>query len=264
MMLAFTTMAFMGPTRVNFLINDWTAAQTKARAEQKLYFVDFDASYCSACRNMDANTYQDPKLADFMNNNVVALRLDVQDFEGIRWSQQYEIEALPTMLIFNQDGKLVKRLSGYKSAKDLLEAFQDASIKKDSKKEPFEIIRNENNSKEAKMLKPIASNNKPLIHNQEPHALGLYELNVRKLTSNGYSIQVGVYSSYEIMLEQAEKLAQNSQDAKILLYVDEIDGQRVYKLLAGNFSDKIEALEFRESLKKIGFDGLLKDLSVMR
>jgi thioredoxin-related protein len=139
-LLSLTVMAFVGPTKVKFLSADWSAAQQKAKAEKKLYFVDFDASYCASCRNMDASTYQDPALASFMENNVVALRLDVQDFEGAMWSQNYEVEALPTMLIFNQDGKLVKRIVGYKSAKDLMAAFSEVLPKKDIKTETVKPV----------------------------------------------------------------------------------------------------------------------------
>ena len=101
-------MAFYNPstaTRVKFSAGDWDSAQKQAKLEKKLYFVDFDASYCASCRNMDESTYQDGALASFIEQSVIALRLDVQDFDGVMWSQKYEVEALPTMLIFNEEGK---------------------------------------------------------------------------------------------------------------------------------------------------------------
>ena len=267
-LLSLTIMAFVGPTKVKFLSGDWSAAQQKAKSEQKLYFVDFDASYCASCRNMDESTYQDPGLANFMENNVVALRLDVQDFEGAMWSQNYEVEALPTMLIFNQDGKLVKRLVGYKSAKDLMAAFTEVLPKKDSKNEG--IIRSADQNSNSP--KPVADDQKPVLrpvtsnsnNAKGPTATGLYELNVKRFTSNGFSIQIGVYNSYEIMLEQAEKLTDKFPDQKTLMHVDEMSGQRVFKLLIGNFYDKIQASDFKENLRKSGFDGILKDLSVLK
>lgn len=267
-LLSLTIMAFVGPTKVKFLSGDWSAAQQKAKSEQKLYFVDFDASYCASCRNMDESTYQDPGLANFMENNVVALRLDVQDFEGAMWSQNYEVEALPTMLIFNQDGKLVKRLVGYKSAKDLMAAFTEVLPKKDAKNEG--IIRPANQNSNSP--KPVADDEKPALrpvtsnsnNAKGPTATGLYELNIKRFTSNGFSIQIGVYNSYEIMLEQAEKLSDKFPEQKTLMHVDEVSGQRVFKLLIGNFYDKIQASDFKENLRKSGFDGILKDLSVLK
>jgi hypothetical protein len=66
------------------------------------------------------------------------------------------------------------------------------------------------------------------------------------------------------MLEQAEKLTDRFPDQKILMHVDEMSGQRVFKLLIGNFYDKIQASDFKENLRKSGFDGILKDLSVLK
>ena len=267
-LLSLTVMAFVGPTKVKFLSADWSAAQQKAKAEKKLYFVDFDASYCASCRNMDASTYQDPALASFMENNVVALRLDVQDFEGAMWSQNYEVEALPTMLIFNQDGKLVKRIVGYKSAKDLMAAFSEVLPKKDIKTETVKAVEQKLTSPqpivddEKPALKPVTTN--AGLTNKTPSSVGLYELNVKRFASNGFSIQIGVYNSYDFMLEQAEKLSDKFPSQKILMHVDDIGGQRTFKLLIGNFYDKIQASEFKESLRKSGFDGILKDLSVLR
>jgi thioredoxin-related protein len=267
-LLSLTVMAFVGPTKVKFLSADWSAAQQKAKAEKKLYFVDFDASYCASCRNMDASTYQDPALASFMESNVVALRLDVQDFEGAMWSQNYEVEALPTMLIFNQDGKLVKRIVGYKSAKDLMAAFSEVLPKKDIKTETVKPVEQKLTSPqpivddEKPALKPVTTN--AGLTNKTPSSAGLYELNVKRFTSNGFSIQIGVYNSYDFMLEQAEKLSDKFPSQKILMHVDNIGGQRTFKLLIGNFYDKIQASEFKESLRKSGFDGILKDLSVLR
>jgi thioredoxin-related protein len=267
-LLSLTVMAFVGPTKVKFLSADWSAAQQKAKAEKKLYFVDFDASYCASCRNMDASTYQDPALASFMENNVVALRLDVQDFEGAMWSQNYEVEALPTMLIFNQDGKLVKRIVGYKSAKDLMATFSEVLPKKDIKSETVKAVEQKLTSPqpivddEKPALKPVTTN--AGLTNKTPGSVGLYELNVKRFASNGFSIQIGVYNSYDFMLEQAEKLSDKFPSQKILMHVDDIGGQRTFKLLIGNFYDKIQASEFKESLRKSGFDGILKDLSVLR
>ena len=67
---------------------------------------------------MDNSTFVDSELAAYMNDNVIAKRIDIQDFDGFRWSQQYDVDALPTMLIFNRDGSQnelsdIKQLNNY-------------------------------------------------------------------------------------------------------------------------------------------------------
>jgi hypothetical protein len=172
------------------------------------------------------------------------------------------------MLIFNQDGKLVKRIVGYKSAKDLMAAFSEVLPKKDIKTETVKPVEQKLTSPqpivddEKPALKPVTTN--AGLTNKTPSSVGLYELNVKRFASNGFSIQIGVYNSYDFMLEQAEKLSDKFPSQKILMHVDDIGGQRTFKLLIGNFYDKIQASEFKESLRKSGFDGILKDLSVLR
>lgn len=284
-------MAFYNPTatRVKFNAGDWDSAQTLAKAEKKLYFVDFDASYCASCRNMDESTYQDGALASFIEQNVVALRLDVQDFDGVMWSQKYEVEALPTMLIFDEQGKLVKRLVGYKSARDLLAAFQEArsnapDLSANNKTEPTP----QPISEDKPLLKPVLStrpsnttatatistNTPPttmprpttvaLSSDNKATGKGLFEVSVRRAKSVGYTVQLGVFSSYDVLMEQADKINKRFSTQKTMIHVDEMNNVQVFKLLLGNFTTKREADGFRNELRRAGMDGLVKDLSVMQ
>ncbi len=287
---------YFGATRVKFASGDWDTAQSKAKAEQKLYFVDFDASYCAACRNMDESTYQDQQLATYIDQNVVALRLDVQDFDGVMWSQQYEVEALPTMLIFNEQGRLVKRLVGYKSARDLLAAFQELRNNNNATIPATPAVTNPSVSKpepqpaseDKPLLRPVvsgstrpAANNTapvspppsprsstpvPTASNDSPQATGrgLFEVAVRRAQSVGYTVQLGVFSSYDALMEQADRAGKRFNTQKLMVHLDEMGGAQVFKLLLGNFASKREANLFREQLRKVGMDGLVKDLALMQ
>jgi thioredoxin 1 len=272
-------MAFTSATKVTFVSSSWETAQNQAKSESKLFFVDFDASYCASCRNMDESTYQDSRLASFIKDNVVALRLDVQDFDGVMWSQKYEVEALPTMLIFNQEGKLVKRLVGFKSAGQLIQEFQAAKNSVNNTPEPAP----------RKAPQPIAED-KPIVRPSSrattsgsgsynpapfggfgsasaggPSGKGLYEVDVRKLDgSKGYAVQVGVFSSQESLLDQASKVKKLFPDQPSMIHIDEMRGREVYKLLVGQFTVRSSANAFIRQVKNAGMNGLVKDLSEMK
>lgn len=111
---------------VSFEKRDWATCKSMAEQQNKLYFVEFDASWCAVCRTMDESTFRDQLLAEHMDKFVVAHKVNVDDFldDGYLWSQKYEVEQLPTMLVFDAKGKLVERLVGYQSGKDLLRVFQ--------------------------------------------------------------------------------------------------------------------------------------------
>lgn len=283
-------MAFKGKTAVQFMSTDWDTAKNKAFAEGKLYFVDFDASYCATCRNMDQSTYMSSQLANYMDKNVVALRVDVQDFDGVMWSQQYEVEALPTMLIFNEEGKLVKKIVGYKSANDLMSEFEGSRSKlvavtttanppkpipaDEPMVRPDVVVAtnttsnvNKSPTVKTKIENPIfAPNNNSTSFMEDatvapqPKGMGLYEIEVSKKSSTGYGVQVGVYSDYKAMLEQATIFKKDYSNQKTIVHIDTHNGSTVYKLILGTFDSKRIASNFRNMLRKNNRNGLIKDL----
>jgi thioredoxin-related protein len=268
----FTLLAFTNTnTAVKFVQSDWEGSKTQAISEKKLYFVDFDASYCATCRNMDESTYMDQQLADFMGKNVVALRVDVQDFDGVMWSQQYEVDALPTMLIFDNEGKLVKRLVGYRSAAELIEEFKAAQLISETTTavKPQPIAPDEPMKRPEESPKPKTNAFKSggfksadMSETTQASGLGLYEVIVNKQASKGYGVQIGVFSSYKKVLDQADKF-NRKYSKKTLIHIDTHNGSTVYKLLLGVFESRSDASFFRNDLRKDNTDGLIKDLSVM-
>lgn len=264
-------------TIVQFASADWENSKSRAMTEGKLYFVDFDASYCATCRNMDESTYMSERLANYINKNVVAVRVDVQDFDGVMWSQQYEVEALPTMLIFNEKGELVKRLVGYKSSDDLIQEFSQLRalntapiVSPIPTPAPAPIAADKpmsktNSSNNPSLFKPTPNTNSNPVLTEEPTStgFGLYEIAVRKQESKGFGVQVGVFSTYETVLAEASKL-KRKYTKKTLIHVDKYNGSVVYKLVLGTFNSKREAAYFRNDLRRDNVDGLVKNLSFMK
>jgi thioredoxin-related protein len=259
-------------TSVEFLHTDWDSSKKRALTEHKLYFVDFDASYCATCRKMDESTYRDKKLAEYMDKNVIALRVDVQDFDGVMWSQQYEVEALPTMLIFDVRGNLVKRLVGYQTASDLISQFKSIKITETT---PSVSVTPQPIAADKPMVKPRSTyksdgskfsnggfKSADLVDVLQPTGMGLYEVIVNKQPSEGYGVQVGVFSTYKNVLEEAGKF-NRKYNKKTLIHIDEHNGSTVYKLILGVFEHKRTASNFRNDLRRDNTDGLIKDLRVM-
>jgi len=282
-------MAFSNTTAVKFAQAEWETSKTRAMSEGKLYFVDFDASYCATCRNMDESTYMDNRLADYISQNVVALRVDVQDFDGVMWSQQYDVEALPTMLIFDAEGKLVKRLVGYKSADDLMKEFdlvKYSSVPSPTPTQPTitpqpiapdkPMVSSHSTYVPTTTTKTVSAPTRgttasssgsfqagDFIGAPQPTGLGLYEVAVRKQSSKGFGVQVGVFSTYEGVLEEASKF-KRKYTKKTVIHIDEHSGSTVYKLILGVFDSRREAAFFRNDLRRDNTDGLIKDLRGMQ
>jgi thioredoxin-related protein len=277
--------------KVQFAQSEWEEAQAQAKSQKKLFFVDFDASYCALCRNMDQSTYMDQRLANFMQQNVVALRIDVQDFDGVMWSQLYEVEALPTMLIFDEKGQVVKRLVGYKSANDLLQAFNEAM---NGSSQPDKANPNSNSGSLANNTnKAPAQDDQPLLIPERPTptppapaprptptptppapvntrstspsgvSKSLYELSIKQPENEGFTLQVGAYSSYETLLENAQKMQASFTGQRLLMQIEQVNGQAIYRILIGVFATRAQAFSFRDQLQKQGIQAVVRDLKTI-
>lgn len=256
--------------------SSWSTSKAEAMNAQKLFFVDFDANYCAACRQMDRTTFMDVQLADYMKQKVVALKVDVQEIDGMRWSQQYEIEALPTMLVFDEKGRMVKRLVGYQSAEDLLTTFKELAPKQDyepaAQDQPLSTPEPQKEELEVETTvsaePPKPENPKPAITassqpTPEPPAKEkeLYELSIRRTKVQGYSTQVGVFSSYENVLDLAEKIGQQMQQ-KTFVEVERLNGKTVYRLLVGLFPSRRQASVMRNNLLMKGHAAIIYQLGM--
>jgi thiol:disulfide interchange protein DsbD len=82
-------------------------ARTRAAAEHKPVLVDFGASWCGACKELDEKTFPDPRVIS-EGSRFVALHVDATDDddpEVTRVRQKYGVtEGLPVVLLFRSDG----------------------------------------------------------------------------------------------------------------------------------------------------------------
>jgi thioredoxin-related protein len=65
---------------------------------------------------MNTQVFTDSMVVDITNKNYLAKQIDIDDFDGIGIAQKYNISALPTILFFDCNGKILKRLEGLQYA----------------------------------------------------------------------------------------------------------------------------------------------------
>lgn len=100
---------------------DWASspqeASSRAAAEQKLVFVEFDRSECGNCRRMDGLLYP---AFDFeaLLIPMVPVKLDLDTPAGKELAERYGIEEAPAVLITTAEGRLVFRMQGFLNAPD--------------------------------------------------------------------------------------------------------------------------------------------------
>lgn len=104
----------------------------RAKAENKLVFVDFYADWCSPCKLMDAEVFSDKAIGDFFNKNFINIKVDGEKDNGPDLSAILGIRAFPTVLFLDDIGRIVEKREGSIWHEDLMNMAQNALTQKQS------------------------------------------------------------------------------------------------------------------------------------
>ncbi|MBI1226287.1 MAG: thioredoxin fold domain-containing protein [Bacteroidetes bacterium] len=104
---------------IEFTHGTWKEIKAKAAKEDKLIFMDAYAEWCGPCKKMARDVFSQKEVGDYFNAHFVNVKMDMEKGEGIGLSSDFGIQAYPTLLFINSDGKVVHRAVGYHTT-DLL------------------------------------------------------------------------------------------------------------------------------------------------
>ena len=88
--------------------------------------VDFTATWCGACKELDKITFADPAVSREAGR-FLAVKVDATDDEDPVVAQTMEslnVVGLPTVLLFDSSGKEVRRFTDFVDAKNFLAALR--------------------------------------------------------------------------------------------------------------------------------------------
>ena len=289
-LLLSTTLLWMSfspaSTKVDFFSGNINTVKDRAAIEGKLYFVDFTASWCMPCRWMDETTFSDPAVAKYIEDNYIAVKVDIDDFDGYAYKQIHNIKLLPSILIFDSKGKEVARYEESLSANrfiDILKKhntlanrvktktntnYSSSSTSPKPKKQvitrpPLTKTNTANNTTYSTSSSTTNSSSyQPASAAPIMTGDGLYRFKVSRQPSAGYSVQIGVFAEYGNVLTEAARL-EDMFDNPVIVHIAKLGDKTVYKVLIGDFNTKDEAIQFRAVVKSKGIESFIKDLSVM-
>jgi thioredoxin 1 len=107
-------------SHIVFIEDKWDEALKQARIQNKYIFVDAYASWCGPCKMLKATTFNNEKAAAFYNSNFINVSIDMEKGQGPALAAQWRMQAYPTLIIFNPQGKPVLGTVGYIKADDLI------------------------------------------------------------------------------------------------------------------------------------------------
>lgn len=105
---------------INFTGGTWSEILELAKKENKPIFMDCYTVWCGPCKQMAANVFTNPEVAEYFNKNFINVKFDMEKGEGIELKNRYSVSAYPTFLYIDPNGDVVNRLVGSMPAADFI------------------------------------------------------------------------------------------------------------------------------------------------
>ena len=110
----------------------WVPYETafqRAKAENKLVYVDVYAEWCGPCKLMDRTTFVNDTIIAMLQDNYIATRVNIDDETvGAKVKDQFDIKAMPTALMLRSETVEMKRTVGFMDAAHLMDWLADTSL----------------------------------------------------------------------------------------------------------------------------------------
>ena len=97
-----------------------------AAKENKVIFVDFYTTWCKFCVKMDKETFARRDVADYMNEKIIAVKINAEsntkiklsngEFSGRELAKSFGVKGFPTYWFLKSDGEKINYFSGYRPA----------------------------------------------------------------------------------------------------------------------------------------------------
>lgn len=278
-----------GPNPLQFTASDYPEIQQKAKAEGKLFFLHFTVAHVEQCKWMDKHTFPDEKLSAYIKDNYLAVEVDIEKPEGAKLQHQFDINQLPTTLIFGTKGELIGGLTGKQTAREMLAVLRSYNTpehrllpekakggtvhpvayrvvdRKISRPRLVPDIPVVSHSANTKVQLVRAQNTSPAVTNpahraQYPSIYNRPEtVREPKRPEAFYTLQIGVFSGYQNAYREKTNLERYGTQSH-LFPVKNANGHTHYRLCAGTFKTKPEAERYQATVTSRYPDSFVKKI----
>ena len=106
---------------VKFETGTWNDMLAKAKAENKLIFVDVYTQWCGPCKNVAKNVFPQQKMGDVYNKQFINFQIDAESQAGKEFVKKYPVEGYPTFFYINAEGQVINKAVGGRDVEGFLQ-----------------------------------------------------------------------------------------------------------------------------------------------
>ena len=99
--------AFSQDRKIEFRQLSWAETLEASKTENKPIFIDCYTTWCGPCKWMTANIFTINAVADYFNENYIAVKFDMEKGEGLDLAKQFKIRAYPTLIHANANEEIL-------------------------------------------------------------------------------------------------------------------------------------------------------------
>lgn len=110
----------LAKTAIQFRAGTWSEILEMARKENKPIFMDCYTVWCGPCKQMSAQVFTNPEVAEYFNKSFINVKFDMEKGEGIELKNKFAVAAYPTFLYIDPNGNVVNRLVGSMPAAEFI------------------------------------------------------------------------------------------------------------------------------------------------
>ncbi|HEY9786512.1 MAG TPA: thioredoxin family protein, partial [Candidatus Obscuribacterales bacterium] len=106
--------------------NDLSKSLLQAKTSHKYVLADVYTDWCGWCKRLDADTFGDQQMVDYLNQKFLVVKVNAEDEGGGKQvAEKYKVTGFPCALVFEPSGKFLGKISGYLRADQYQQALEN-------------------------------------------------------------------------------------------------------------------------------------------
>jgi len=114
------------PSGIIFSKLSWEEVKKEAKEKNKPIFIDVTATWCGPCKWMKKETYTDIVVGEYFNENFINVSLDGELSIGAGIMNKYNLNAFPSLLFIDSEGRVLQKKIGSMLPNQLLKTGKKA------------------------------------------------------------------------------------------------------------------------------------------